>query len=136
MHPHVPKFSVQYGNYRTSIVQNLFIFIGCIIQGKTTNLYELRNEVGKITEKCKTDADSHYKRLTRFMLVNSFGNLWYFILSYGLDLLNLKLLICYLDGTEWYIGSFKLHILVLAVDWVKLKESTKSSRVSQNIYLK
>jgi hypothetical protein len=29
----------------------------------------------------------------------------------------LKPSICYLDGTEWYIGSFKLHILVLAVDY-------------------
>lgn len=117
MHPHIPKFSGQYGNYRLSVVQNLFIFIGCIIQGKTTNLYELRNEVGKITEKYKTDTDSHYKRLTRFMLLNSFGNLWYYLLCYGLDLLNLQLSVCYLDGTEWYIGSFKLHILVLAVDY-------------------
>ena len=117
MLPHIPKFSVQYGNYRLSAVQNLFIFVGCIIQGKTTNLYELRNEVGKITEKCNTETESHYKRLTRFVLLNSFGNLWYCILSYGLDLLNLKLSVCYLDGTEWYIGSFKLHILVLAVDY-------------------
>lgn len=117
MHPHVLKFSVQYGNYRLSVVQNLFIFVACIIQGKTTNLYELRNEVGKITEKCKTEAESHYKRLTRFVLLNSFGNLWYYILCYGLDLLSLKLAICYLDGTEWSIGSFKLHILVLSVDY-------------------
>ena len=73
--------------------------------------------VGKITEKCKTETESHYKRLTRFVLLNSFGNLWYYILCYGLDLLNLKLSVCYLDGTEWYIGSFRLHILVLAVDY-------------------
>ena len=73
--------------------------------------------VGKITEKCNSQTESHYKRLTRFVLLNSFGNLWYHILCYGLDLLNLKLNICYLDGTEWYIGSFKLHILVLAVDY-------------------
>jgi len=115
--PHVSKFSVQYGNYRRSIVQNLFVFVACIIQGKTTNLYELRNEVGKITTKYKTDTESHYKRLTRFILLNSLGNLWYYILCYGLDLLNLPLSVCYLDGTEWYIGSFKLHILVLAVDF-------------------
>lgn len=117
MHPHVSKFSVQYGDYRLSIVKNLFIFIACLIQGKTTNLYELRNEVGKITEKCKTDTESHYKRLTRFILLNCIGNLWYYILCYGLDLLNLKLMICYLDATEWSIGTFKLHILVLAVDY-------------------
>jgi hypothetical protein len=117
MHPHVSKFSVQYGNYRLSVVQNLFIFVACIIQGKTINLYELRNEVGKITEKYKTETESHYKRLTRFILLNSFGNLWYYILQYGLDLLNLKVSNCYIDGTEWYIGSFKLHILVLAVDY-------------------
>jgi hypothetical protein len=117
MHPHVSKFSVQYGNYRLSVVQNLFIFVACLIQGKTTNLYELRNEVGKITEKYKSQTQSHYKRLTRFILLNSFGNLWYYILTYGLDLLNLKPTICYLDATEWFIGSFNLHILVLAADY-------------------
>ena len=72
--------------------------------------------MGKITEKCNTETESHYKSLTRFVLLNSFGNLWYYILCYGLDLLNLKLDVCYLDGTEWYIGSFRLPILVLAVD--------------------
>lgn len=117
MHPHIPKFSVQYGNYRPSVVENLFIFVACIIQGKTTNLYELRNEVGKITEKCKSQTESHYKRLTRFILLNAFGNLWYYILRYGLDLLNLQLNICYVDATEWSIGKSKLHILVLAADY-------------------
>ena len=63
----------------------------------------------------KSQTESHYKRLTRFILLNAFGNLWYYILNYGLDLL--KPTICYLDATQWFIGSFKLHILVLAVDY-------------------
>jgi hypothetical protein len=116
MHPHVHKFSRCYGNHRPSVVQNLFIFIGCIIQGKTVNLYNLRDEVGKISEKYKKP-DSYYKRLTRFLVNNALSALWSSILLYGLDLLNIDISLCYLDATEWAIGKFKLHVLVLAADY-------------------
>jgi Transposase DDE domain len=117
MHPHIDKFSRNYGNYRASVIKNLFIFVGCIIQGKTVNIYNLRDETGKLSEKYKTQPESHYKRLTRFLLLNSAGDLWLSILCYGLDLLDQKITISYLDATEWKIGTFKLHILMLCADY-------------------
>lgn len=117
MYTHIDKFSLKNSEIRKSIVKNLFIFISCIIQGKTVNLNNLKDEVGKITEKSKTTSDAHYKRLTRFLLANRFNNLWFYILKYGMDLLNQKVEICYLDATEWKIGKFELHILVLSIDY-------------------
>lgn len=117
MHPHISKFSLNYGHHRLSTVQNLFILVGCIIQGKTVNLNNLKDEVGKISEKYKSKSDSHYKRLTRFFAKYSTSLLWASILNYGMDLLGKNTSLCYLDGTEWSIGSFKLHCLVLAVDY-------------------
>jgi hypothetical protein len=117
MHPHVHKFKNCYGNHSLSSVQNLFIFLASLIQGKTVNLYDLKDEVGKITEKYNSQSHSHYRRLTRFFVNYSTNNLWSSVLNYGLDLLGKKLDLCYLDGTEWSIGKFKLHCLLLAVDY-------------------
>jgi hypothetical protein len=118
MHPHIDKFTRYHGNYSRSCVQNLFIFVGCIIQGKTINLYDLRDEVGKLTEKYKSKTESHYKRLTRFLVSFSIGELWASVLGFGLELLNKNdWSICYLDATEWNIGKFNVHVLVLAIDY-------------------
>jgi hypothetical protein len=117
MSPHIDKFRQSYGNYSRSSVQNLFILLGCIIQGKTVNLYNLKDEVGKITEKYNLCSDGYYRRLTRFFVNHSHDNLWLSVLNYSLDLLNKKPSLCYLDATEWKIGKFKLHCLVLAIDY-------------------
>lgn len=117
MHPHIDKFRQSYGNYSRSSVQNLFILLACIIQGKTVNLYNLKDEVGKVTEKYNVYSDGYYRRLTRFFVNHTVENLWSSVLNYGLDLLNKKSNICYLDATEWAIGKFKLHCLLLAVDY-------------------
>ena len=117
MHPHLNKFSLNYGDCGRATIQNLFTIVGCIIQGKTVNLYDLKDEVGKITEKSKSKTDSHYRRLTRFFVKCSPTLLWVSVLNYGLSLLGKNKKICYLDGTEWSIGKFNLHCLVLSVDY-------------------
>lgn len=117
MHTHIDKFRGYYGNYERFGIKNLFIFVGCIIQGKTVNLYNLRDEVGKISKKYQSRSESHYKRLTRFLTHYCSGDLWSSVLKYGLDLLNKDAILCYLDATEWAIGKFKLHVLVLAIDY-------------------
>ncbi|SFE81768.1 hypothetical protein [Thermoflexibacter ruber] len=122
MTPYINKFSTQYKEIRPIVVKNLFVFIACLIQGKTVSLYTLRDEVGKITEKYKTTSGGHYKRLSRFLQANSSSKLWYYVLQYGISLLQKNIRFCYLDATEWEIGSFKriaarLHILTLAVDY-------------------
>lgn len=117
MHPHIHKFKECYGNHKLSTVQNLFIFVASLIKGKTVNLYDLKDEVGIISEKYNSQSESHYRRLTRFFTQNAISNLWSSVLSYGLDLISKDLSLCYLDATEWKIGKFKLHILLLAVDY-------------------
>ena len=117
MSPQWSKFSTQFGGVRASVVKNLFIFIGCLVQSRTVNLNRLKDDVGKIAEKSNSDTESHYKRLSRFLLFNCVGSLWYYILVFGLELLRAKIELLYLDATEWQIGRHKIHILVLAIDF-------------------
>jgi hypothetical protein len=114
---HIDKCSEIQTTFGLSAVKNMLILVGCIIQGKTVNLYDLKDEVGKIVSKHQTDALSHYKRLVRFFSGFSKGDLWSAILLWGISLLKAAIKHLYLGGTEWAIGKFKLHILVLAIDY-------------------
>jgi Transposase DDE domain len=62
----------------------------------------------------KSKVSSHYQRLIRFFKDHSEGNLWELVLEFSLKMLNADDSLLYLDATEWKIGSFKLHILMLA----------------------
>jgi hypothetical protein len=85
---------------------------------KIYSLYNLRDEVGKLTEKYKSKAESPYKRLTRFLVWYSTGSLWANVLQFGLELLNKnERTLSYLDATDWSIGKFNVHILVLSIDY-------------------
>jgi hypothetical protein len=95
----------------------LFIFLASLIQSKTVNLYDLKDEVGKISEKSQTKLESHYKRVTRFFLKYAKTDLWEYVLKYGTSLLFKDIKLAYLDATEWSIGKFKLHCLFLAIDY-------------------
>jgi hypothetical protein len=117
MHPHSSKFSLLFPNFSPACRQNLFILFASLIQSKTVNLYDLKDEVGRISEKYKTKSESHYKRITRFFLQYAKTNLWECVLQYGISLLFQDVKLAYLDATEWSIGKFKLHCLFLAVDY-------------------
>lgn len=117
MHPHFSKFSTLFPTFGPACVRNLFILLASVIQGKTVNLYDLKDEVGKISEKHKTKSDSHYKRITRFFCQYGKTDLWECVVRYGVSLLLPDTKLAYLDATGWNIGKFKLHCLFLALDY-------------------
>jgi len=110
------KFRSLYLNYGICTIKNLFLILGAILQAKTVNLYALRDEIGKLLGDKKTKVESHYRRLTRFFVDNKDSELWSLILRFGYVLLGENFKYLYVDGTEWKIGLFKVHILVLAAD--------------------
>ena len=88
-----------------------------MIQAKTVNLQELKDEVGKICQQYQTKAEGHYRRLTRFFTSQAPTQLWFQVLKYGFYLLNdhcNERKMFYLDATEWKIGKFNFHLLLLA----------------------
>lgn len=114
--PLLDKFNNFFGSYGVCARKNLFVILGAILKTKTVNLYLLRNHVGLLLgHKCSSE-QSHYRRLTRFFCQYKCCKLWYLILQFGYELLGGDFKYLYVDGTEWSIGSFKLHILVLAAD--------------------
>jgi hypothetical protein len=60
------KFKANYPKkYRTTL-KNVLVVLCAMLVKETVNLNRLKNQVGVILGKPNTEADSHYKRLTRY----------------------------------------------------------------------
>ena len=115
--PHMFKFSELYPKYGLGAVKNLWLLMSLIPIARTVNLNKLKDYVGGVLENEQTDAQSHYKRLTRFFKA------WSTEESFVHDVMvnNLRVLRklgfdkLLLDDTSWSIGQRKVHYLVLSV---------------------
>ncbi len=63
--PHLCKFSELYSKYGLGAVKNLWLLMSLIPIARTVNLHKLKDYVGGVLENEQTEAQSHYKRLTR-----------------------------------------------------------------------
>lgn len=116
------KVTKQQASQHQSRAKNLIAILCAILVKETVNLNKLKNQLGTILSKKDTQADSHYKRLTRFF-ADSFNQhrLWKTILKAVLQLLvgqidkrgGGKYLL--LDATCWQFGKTKIQLLVLSI---------------------
>ena len=98
----------------------MFVIICGIIVKENVNLNKLKNQVGVITDKNNTLANSHYRRLTRFFDTPFCKHqLWKMILKTVIQqvvsTLDKRSMSKYLllDGTSWEFGKTKFHFLTL-----------------------
>lgn len=116
------KFNIDLPKHQKTLLKTAFVIICGIIVKETVNLNKLKNQIGTITDKGKTDANSHYRRLTRFF-DNPFCKniLWKWILktlvTQVINDLDKRKLSPYLlmDGTCWEFGEVKFHFLTLSI---------------------
>lgn len=60
------KFKTDLPKSQQTLLKTLFVIIYSIIVKENVNLNKLKNQVGVISDKNQTLANSHYRRLTRF----------------------------------------------------------------------
>jgi hypothetical protein len=116
------KVNKEHASEHQTRVKNLLAILCAILVKETVNLNKLKNQLGTILGKEATQADSHYKRLTRFF-ADSFNqhSLWKAILKAVLHLLvqhidkrgGGKYLL--LDATCWQFGKVKIQLLCLSI---------------------
>jgi hypothetical protein len=116
------KFTKDLPKSQGTLVKTLFVIICGIMVKETINLNKVKNQIGTITDKEKTQANSHYRRLTRFFN-HPFCRyiLWKWILRFiileVIEHLDKRKLSSYLlmDGTSWEFGKVKYHFLTLSI---------------------
>lgn len=116
------KINKEYASGHQTRLKNLLAILCAILVKETVNLNKLKNQLGTILGKKDTQADSHYKRLTRFF-ADAFNqhSLWKGLLKAVLQLLvkhidkrgGGKYLL--LDATCWQFGKTKIQLLVLSI---------------------
>ncbi len=90
------------------------VVLSCLLASKTTNLNRMKDDMPRVLGAGSLRADSCYKRLTRFFDRYGPSRLFIDLLLWVLQTVSGQVDDLLLDGTEWKIGAFKLHVLVLA----------------------
>lgn len=116
------KFKVKLPKAQKTRIRTLFIVMSGIIVKESVNLNKIKNQIGTITGKTGTLANSCYRRLTRFF-DDGFCQrvLWKWILRAVIGELIGRLdqrkggRYLLLDATCWELGKAKFHFLTLSV---------------------
>lgn len=116
------KFKQQYAKEHQSTLKNVLVLLCAILVKETVNLNKLKNQVGVILATPGRQADSHYKRLTRFFQEDFHQlTLWKVILQ-AVGTLLVKHLdqrgggkYLLLDATSWEFGRVRIQLLVLSI---------------------
>jgi len=118
----LPKeISSYFSKYPAHVVKNLLITTQGIFAAKSTNLNEVKDELGNILKNQETTKPaSNYKRLIRFFQLpdEEKQDLVKSLLCVGFCLLGLKSKkpkYLTLDGTSWELGNKKIHLITLAI---------------------
>lgn len=116
------KINKEYASQHQTRLKNVLAIVCAILVKETVNLNKLKNQVGTIIGKEHTQADCHYKRLTR-LFTNAFNqhSLWKGILKAVLQRLvdhidkrgGGKYLL--VDATCWQFGKVKIQLLCLSI---------------------
>jgi len=107
--------------YPDHVVKNLLITTQGIFAAKSTNLNEVKDELGNILKNQETTKpESNYKRLIRFFQLpdEEKQDLVKSLLCVGFCLLGLKSTkpkYIALDGTSWKLGNKKIQLITLAI---------------------
>lgn len=116
------KFKVKMPKAQQTRLKTLFILMSGVIVKESVNLNKVKNQIGTITGKTSTLANSSYRRLTRFF-DDGFCQrvLWKWILGAVVRELISRLdqrkggRYLLLDATCWELGQAKFHFLTLSV---------------------
>ncbi|WP_373515957.1 transposase [Persicitalea sp.] len=108
------KLSKIPGKYHKRTVENVTVVLACILTSRTTNLNRMKDDMARVMGGKRLRAGSYYRRLTRFFERYGPTRLFIDVLLWVLQTLPGRIDDFLLDGTEWKIGCFELHVLVLA----------------------
>jgi len=115
------EISSYFSKYPDHVVKNLLVTTQGIFAAKSTNLNEVKDELGNILKNQETTKpSSNYKRLIRFFQLSDEEkqDLVKSLLCVGFCLLSskgTKPKYLTLDGTSWKLGNKKIHLITLAI---------------------
>lgn len=138
------EHSTIYRNFGRSAAKNLWVLVGCLLKGRTTNLNRLKDYVSELLDKPMTDPESHYKRLLRFFQSFARPDFVAAVLETAYTYLQGQSRFLLLDGSSWQIGQRKVHFLTLSslmegvavpIAWQELGHWGSSDQVQRQSFL-
>lgn len=113
----ISKTKLFFTDYSAATVKTFTEIVTAVIQVRSTSLYKCKDKMKKISQKKKTQAGSHYKKLLRFFALQGMEKFCdcLFIFLFTLMGGNADLLV--MDRSNWKRGKKNINLLTMGILW-------------------
>lgn len=109
------KIKENFPHHSKCKIRTLLIVLGCMLELRTVCLYKCKDKVGEISGKKKNSANSNYKHLLRFFVMEKIDKFCDGIFMLLMSMIELTGGHIVLDRTNWKIGKKNINILTLGI---------------------
>ena len=103
--------------YSKATVKTFTEIVTAVIQVRSTSLYKCKDKMKKISQKKKTQAGSHYKKLLRFFALSGMEKFCDCLFTFLLALTGGNANLLVMDRSNWKRGKKNINLLTMGILW-------------------
>lgn len=103
--------------YSKATIKTFTEIVTAIIQVRSTSLYKCKDKMKNISQKKKTQADSHYKKLLRFFALSGMEKFCDCLFMFLFTLMGGEANLLVMDRSNWKRGKKNINLLTMGVLW-------------------
>lgn len=113
----IGKIKMFFTNYSTARVKTFTEIVTAVIQVRSTSLYKCKDKMKQVSQKKKTQADSHYKKLIRFFSLRGMEKFCDCLFMFLFHLMGSDSNLLVMDRSNWKRGKKNINLLTLGILW-------------------
>ncbi len=111
------KIKMFFPKYSKATVKTFTEIVTAVIQVRSTSLYKCKDKMKKISQKKKTQAGSHYKKLLRFFALSGMEKFCDCLFMFLFTLIGGEANLLVMDRSNWKRGNKNINLLTLGILW-------------------
>lgn len=113
----VSKIKMFFTPYSVARVKTFTEIVTAILQVRSTSLYKCKDKMKKISQKKKTQAGSHYKKLLRFFALQGMEKFCDCLFTFLFTILGGHTDLLVMDRSNWKRGKKNINLLTMGILW-------------------
>lgn len=109
------KIKMFFPSFSQSTVKTFTEIVTAILQSRSTSLYKCKDKMQKISQKKKTQAGSHYKKMLRFFALSGMEKFCDFLFMFLFTLMGSDSNLLVMDRSNWKRGRKNINLLTMGI---------------------
>jgi hypothetical protein len=111
----IRKIKMFFSGYSKATVKTFTEIVTAVIQVRSTSLYKCKDKMKQVSQKKKTQADSHYKKLLRFFALHGMEKFCDRLFMFLFHLMGSDANLLVMDRSNWKRGKKNINLLTLGI---------------------